>query len=169
MSRLVVAIVVGSVVTAVGTAAPVFGQDVREPAPIFDLLQGEWEGRGILMGRDGEFTLSWDHRGRYAVLSFSNAFVDTGGAVTPVLTSAAVYRTSPAHGDAVWLDSRGVRIEIRWEADDSTLLSHWTAPTEEGRTTYRILADERLEVTDEVVGDQGLRVFARATYVRTGG
>jgi hypothetical protein len=59
-----------------------------------------------------------------------------------------------------------VRIDIRWTATDSVLVSEWTAPEEAGRTTYRVLGPDALEVIDEVASDGGLRIFGRATYAR---
>lgn len=136
-------------------------------APVFDRLAGEWQGEGTLMGRSAEFTMTWTPRGELATLAFSNAFPDSTGAVTPVLESVAVYRTVSETPEAVWLDSRGVRIEIDWQAtDDSTLVANWSAPNESGRTTYRVVGSDDVEVTDEVRTDEGWRTFATARYRR---
>jgi len=138
----------------------------QEPAAVFERLGGEWRGEGTLLGRAARFEMRWEPRGMLAVLTFENAFVDSSGQVTPVLSAAAVYRTSLQSPEAVWLDSRGVRIEIRWTATDSTLVASWTAPEEAGRTTYRVLSSEELEVVDEVETDGALRAFATARYRR---
>ena len=85
----------------------------------------------------------------------------------PVLEAVAAYRTVYETPKAVWLDSRGVRIEIDWQAtDDSTLVAEWTAPNESGRTTYRVVDPDAVEVTDEVRTDEGWRTFATARYRR---
>lgn len=142
---------------------------VQETA-IFERLRGEWRGEGTLLGRTARFTMRWQHRDGFALLTFANAFVDTAGVVTPVLNAAAVYRTSPAQPEAVWLDSRGTRVEIRWEGSDTALVSYWTAPTERGRTTYRVRSADELEVVDEVLsGERGWRPFGSARYVRVPG
>lgn len=135
-------------------------------APVFDRLAGEWQGEGTLMGRSAEFTLTWTLRGELATLVFSNAFADSTGALTPVLEAVAAYRTVQETPEAVWLDSRGVRIEIDWQATDSTLVADWSAPTESGRTTYRVVDPDAVEVTDEVRTDDGWRTFATARYRR---
>lgn len=137
-------------------------------APVFDRLQGDWRGEGTLMGREARFTMRWAHGGGFAVLTFGNAVVDSSGRVTPVLNAAAVYRTAPASPEGVWLDSRGVRVEIRWEASDSALVATWTAPTETGRTTYRVRSADELEVVDEILRDAGWRTFGSARYRRAG-
>lgn len=136
---------------------------------VFDRLAGDWHGEGTLLGRDARFTMTWRLHGELAVLTFGNAFVDPDGTTTPVLDAAAVYRTTPDHPDAVWLDSRGVRIEIRWEASDSSLIAHWTAPTERGRSTYRAVGPDRVEVVDEVRSGAEWRTFAVARFSRVDG
>ena len=138
----------------------------QEPAAIFERLGGEWRGEGTLLGRAARFEMRWESRGALTVLAFENAFVDSSGRSTPVLSAAAVYRTSPQSPEAVWLDTRGVRIEIRWTATDSTLVANWSAPEETGRTTYRLTASQEIEVVDEVESDGALRAFATARYRR---
>lgn len=136
-------------------------------APVFDRLAGQWQGEGTLMGRSAEFAMTWTPHGELASLVFSNAFPDSTGALTPVLDAVAAYRTAAETPQAVWLDSRGVRIEIEWRAtDDSTLVADWAAPKESGRTTYRVIGPDAVEVTDEVRTDDGWRTFATARYRR---
>lgn len=136
-------------------------------APVFDRLAGEWQGEGTLMGRRAAFTMAWTLHGALATLAFSNAFPDSTGALTPVLDAVAAYRTAAETPKAVWLDSRGVRIEIDWRAtDDSTLVADWAASNESGRTTYRVIGPDAVEVTDEVRTDEGWRTFATARYRR---
>jgi len=138
----------------------------QENAPVFGQLVGAWSGEGSLMDRAAKFTMTWREDGGFAVLTFENAFVGTDGDVTPVLNSVAVYRTSETNPEAVWLDSRGERVEITWDASDSTLVSHWASATEEGRTTYRIHSAYEMEVLDEVLSRGGWRTFATARYTR---
>ena len=135
-------------------------------APVFAALEGEWIGEGALMGRDAEFTMRWDVMRELATLSFTNAFKGADGTLTRVLGASAVYRTTTADPVAVWFDTRGVRVEIRWESTDSALVSTWTAPSEQGRTSYRVLGADRVEVTDEVRRDGTLEVFGTAQYRR---
>ena len=65
-----------------------------------------------------------------------------------------------------WFDSRGLVLSLAAEAFEDRLVTDWTAPSESGRTTYRIVDDDTVEVIDEVRSDEGLREFARATYRR---
>ena len=151
------------VLVAIAAARPLTGQ---ESDPIFGRLTGEWTGEGTLMGRTAQFTMTWKHQRGFAVLEFANAFVNSDQQTTPVLNAVALYRSSPANPEAVWLDSRNQRVEIRWEALDSTLVSHWTAATEAGRTTYRVLSIDHVEVVDEVLSGDAWRIFGTAEYRR---
>lgn len=110
--------------------------------------------------------MQWRAQNGFAVLEFTNGFVDSIGNVTPTLRAAAVYRTDPSSPEGVWLDSRGVRIELAWEASDSTLVVTWTAPTETGRTTYRVRSSGEVRVVDEVRSGDAWRTFGRAVYRR---
>lgn len=140
----------------------------QEAASVFSNLEGAWRGEGTLMGRSARFTMTWRQHEALAVLTFMNAFVDSPGGVTPVLHAAAVYRMSSARPEGVWLDSRGVRVEIAWEATDSSLVATWTAPAEGGRTTYVVRSPDHLEVVDEVQTAGGWRTFGTARYRRNG-
>ncbi len=137
------------------------------PAAVFDRLAGSWTGHGELMGRSASFAMTWRVVSPgYAVLVFANGFRDAEGRRTPVLDAVALYRTAHSMPEATWFDSRGERITIEWQADDSTLTAHWRGATEQGRTEYRITADNGLRVRDHVGTADGMRLFAQATYTR---
>jgi hypothetical protein len=135
-------------------------------ASVFDALRGDWIGEGTLMTRPARFTMTWRHEDGFAFLQFSNGFPDTVGNVTPVLRAVALYRTGAAKPEGVWLDSRGVRIELAWEASDTMLVVTWTAPTETGRTTYRMPSPGQVHVSDEVRRGTEWRTFGTAVYRR---
>lgn len=167
MTRITLPRPIALVALALASALAPSSLTAQTAAPVFDRLAGEWQGEGTLMGRSAEFTMTWTPHGELATLAFSNAFPDSTGAVTPVLDAVAAYRTVRETPEGVWLDSRGVRIEIDWEApDDSTLVADWSAPNESGRTTYRVVGPDGVEVTDEVRADDGWRTFATARYRR---
>lgn len=162
LARASSAVLVAPSLAASSLAAP--DLSAQEPAPVFDLLRGDWCSEGTLMGRPARFAMGWQRHAGFAVLTFANGFADTAGEITPVLDAVALYRTSPERPEGVWLDSRGVRIEIRWEASDSALVANWTAPTESGRTTYRVRAAEAVEVVDEVMRGSEWATFGTARY-----
>jgi hypothetical protein len=163
--RLLHAATLALALTCAWGAPPATAQEPR----VFDLLEGFWEGEGTLLGQPAHFAMRWERHEDFAILSFENAFVGTGGERTPVLSSVAIYRTGDASPEAVWLDSRGVRVEIRWERTPSALVAHWRAPDESGRTTYRLDAPGILDVLDEVQAEGGWRVFGSGRLVKTAG
>lgn len=149
-------------------ASTLGAQTVPVAPNVFSALSGEWTGEGTLFERAARFSMVWRHEDGFATLHFSNAFVDAGGGMTPVIRSAAVYRTDATRAEGVWLDSRGVQIELSWERTDSALIVTWTAPTETGRTSYRVLPSGEIKVVDEVSNGEAWRTFATAVYRRKG-
>ena len=152
--------------TALLTAAPA----VAQAAAVFDLLEGRWHGEGQLMGRAAVFEMRWQQPpAGFVVLSFSNGFVNDDDERIPVLDAVAVYRQALSDPKAVWLDSRGERVRIRWEARDSTLTAHWSSGSEEGRTEYRVVSGSEILVVDYVLAGDEWREFGQARYRRIGG
>ena len=138
----------------------------------FDQLLGEWSGEGTLLGRPARFEMSWRSGAVPGVyrLSFSNGFVDPAAPADspaqPVLSAEALYQQhSDGTVEGTWFDTRGVRIELEGEAQDRELRITWTAPTENGVTLYRVVADG-VEVIDSVQAASGWREFGRAHYRR---
>jgi hypothetical protein len=136
---------------------------------IFEALDGRWEGEGTLFDRPARFEMQWERVNGVAVLTFTNGMIDTTGVITPVLGAVAIYRTAVATPRGTWEDTRGIQVQIAWTATDSTLVSSWTAPTEEGRTTYTVTADGTIDVFDEVMRQGALAPFGQATYRRVPG
>ena len=136
-----------------------------DEAGVFGRLRGSWEGSGTLFGSPARFSMRWDTTDGLARLHFSNALEEEGGGATPVLTAFATYRTAePAEG--IWLDSRGETLMLTWTQDGDALVVSWRSLEESGRTTYRTLTEDAVEVLDEVSTPDGFSVFGRARYTR---
>jgi hypothetical protein len=155
--------VVFAVLALAVPSGPTSAQDAGRP---FRALEGAWDGTGIMFGSAAAFTMEWKRHHGMVVLLFRNALTPTDGPRQEVLSASAIYRTNAATPEAVWLDSRGARLEIRWEATDTSLVSVWTNAEETGRTTYVLRGADDVTVTDEVMSDGTWRVFGRATYRR---
>jgi hypothetical protein len=146
--------------------------DRTATAEPFDRLLGAWSGDGTLLGRPARFEMSWSAGAAPDVyrLSFSNGFVDSAApsesAVQPVLSAEALYWQRPDGGvEGTWFDTRGVRINLEGTAAGNDLRITWAAPTENGVTLYRLVADG-VEVVDSVQTADGWREFGRAHYRR---
>ena len=141
----------------------VLSQDVPE---IVDLLAGSWEGEGELLGRPGDFSMTWDAReGGFLRLSFRNGWTADDGTVTPVLAAEAVYHLRGDSGLGVWMDSRPQQLTLQAELTDSSMVVLWTAAAETGRTEYVVRGD-MAHVIDVVFVDGVERPFAEASYRR---
>jgi len=141
----------------------------REEALVTDLLLGSWRGEGELFGRSAAFRMDWESvlSGRFLRLTFENGF-QNGDAVKPVLRAQAYYRILPDDQfEGTWFDSREKTQPLQGSADATSLTIHWGTPeTEEGRTVYRLVDSDSVEVEDFVQKDGEWRVFAHATYRR---
>lgn len=134
--------------------------------PVLATLEGSWEGKGELLGRPATFVMTWQRAldGRFLRLEFGNAFADTDP-VQPVLESHAYYLLGGAILNGQWMDSRGAMLSLRAEVVGTALVTNWTG-RESGRTEYRVIDDDTLEVTDYFQSDGEYRLFAKARYGR---
>jgi len=134
---------------------------------VFAALEGHWIGEGTLLGRDASFTMHWDATNpEFVRLSFTNAWTGADGTETPVLEAEALYHPRGSTASGVWIDDRPQRLVLDAEATDSTLITHWTAEAEEGRTEYVVRARDLVIVRDFVHVDGVQRPFGEAMYRR---
>ena len=132
---------------------------------VFSLLEGAWDGTGVLLDRPAEFTMEWRiGPDGFARLSFSNAWVDESGNTTPILRSVAIYLVQGSIAEGVWIDDRPQRIRLDAMVSDSSLVTNWTADEERGRTEYVVHASDEIVVLDFVEVDGEERPFAEAQY-----
>ena len=158
------ALLLGASATGAQSSSP----DAPVPA-VFAALAGAWSGNGTLMGRPAGFEMEWRIQdGGFVELNFRNGFVDASGTVTPVLEARAIYRPSGSTAVGVWIDTRPQRIQLESEISESVVITNWTAPTERGRTEYRV-EDGGVTVRDYVEVEGEMRLFAEARYERVGG
>lgn len=137
--------------------------------PLLTRLAGEWTGTGTVLEQPSKIQMSWTWElgGQFLRLKFRNEM----GAPTKmrVFEGHAYYR---AVGDGryrgMWFDNAGMFRPLEARPDGDALVSRWgTAETEEGETTYRLRADDTMEVVDRVKGNDGTwRTFGTATYTR---
>ncbi len=129
-------------------------------------LEGSWEGEGELLGRPATFMMTWERalNGRFLRLDFRNAFADIDP-VHPVLESHAYYLLGGPTLTGQWMDSRGVILSLRAEVVGPALVTYWTGK-ESGRTEYRVIDEDTLEVIDYVRSEGEYHLFAKARYRR---
>ena len=171
LSRSIALVATVMVLGAAPAPAPVLvcpraiaAQDER--GSVLATLEGSWEGEGELLGRPATFVMTWERalNGRFLRLDFRNAFADTDP-VQPLLESHAYYLLADTIITGQWMDSRGVILSLRARVVGPALVTDWTGE-ESGRTEYRVIDEDTLEVIDYVRAEGEYRPFAKARYRR---
>jgi hypothetical protein len=114
---------------------------------------GQWSGSGTVLNQPSKIAMSWTSElgGQFLRLTFRNEMpksVFEGHAYYRALGNGA-YR-------GMWFDNSGMFRPLDARRDGDALVSKWGTPeTEEGETTYRLLADGTMEVIDRVKGKDG--------------
>jgi hypothetical protein len=134
-------------------------------------FEGTWVGSGKSMGMTSSMQLKWEWvlDQKFLRLTLNNEMQSSGGQKQN-FAGHAYYQPSTA-GDkftAQWFDSRGISFPITGSFDGTTLTSDWGSPDkEEGRSIYKLIDAETMEVVDSVkLKDGTWREFGRATVKR---
>ena len=141
-------------------------------ADAWDALIGRWSGSGEVSGMAAvielEFRRTLDGKGRH--LSFANKMTAQDGKQW-MFRAEALYlcdATDACRGH--WYDSRGMVLPLAVVTHADRIVVDWgNASTERGRTTYLVKPDGPLEITDEVLGKDGVwKTFGRTSAERIG-
>lgn len=125
---------------------------------ILSKLEGNWSAKGNSFGMPADITMSWKPavEGKFTHLMY-RMVMQTKEGKQQVFEGAAYYKVT---GDntytATWVDSQGEMHPISASSDDIMLSSIWGTPaTKLGRSTYRFVNDNEVEVTDYVMKKDG--------------
>lgn len=137
--------------------------------PLLSRLVGTWAGTGTVLNQPAKIEMEWTWQlnGQFLKLSFKNQ-MGTAPKIT-VFEGHAYYRPTPDGGyRGMWFDNSGMFRPLDARRDGEALVSQWGTPeTEQGETTYRLLADGKMEVVDRVKGKDGSwREFGRSQLTR---
>lgn len=136
-------------------------------------LAGAWKGEGTTFGSASSSEMKWEPMldAKFATMTWRNEWKTRDGK-TQVFEGRGVYKAhDTGTGNGWWFDSRGMALSVTTKFDGSVLSSQWGSPeTESGRTTYRLIDSDKVEVVDEVrTKDGSWREFGRSVLKRTGG
>ncbi len=131
------------------------------PDPLLVRFAGEWSGSGTVLNQPSKVSMNWGWElgGQFLKLTFRNEMPKA------TFEGHAYYRPS---GDGryrgMWFDNSGMFRPLDATRNGDALVSKWGTPdTEEGETTYRLLADGKMEVIDRVKSKDGTwRVFGQS-------
>lgn len=149
------------------------GADEARTRGFFAALAGDWQGTGETLGMTSTQRARWEPAlgAAFFRFVFDNRMTAADGKETR-FRAEAFYRVGRDGAvTGTWLDSRGVTQPLAGGQDETgALVILWgTEETERGRSTYR-LVDDVLEITDEVVGEDGnWRVFGQTRLTRNPG
>ena len=135
------------------------------PDALLTRFAGDWTGTGTVLNQPSKIAMSWTWElgGQFLRLTFRNEMPKT------TFEGHAYYRPS---GDGryrgMWFDNSGMFRPLDARRDGDALISKWGTPdTEEGETTYRLLPDGKMEVTDRVKSKDGTwRVFGQSGLMK---
>lgn len=154
----------------VAAGLPAAAQSPAAPADVVQRLVGRWTGSGTILGQPSTLELQWTRVLDGKFVRPTHVSRIGPAPKTTTFEGHAYYEAQPAGGyRATWFDSSGLTRPITAAAAGDALVASWgSASTEEGETTYRLLADGQLEVVDRVKGRNGVwREFGRTRLSRT--
>jgi hypothetical protein len=148
-----------SLVLAAGLATQT-GRD-----PLLSRLAGQWAGTGTVLNQPAkiEMAWAWELGGQFLKLSFKNEMPKA------VFEGHAYYRAvGEGRYRGMWFDNSGMFRPLEALRDGDALVSRWGTPdTEEGETTYRLLAGGKMDVVDRVKSKDGAwRTFGQSELVK---
>jgi hypothetical protein len=171
--RTLTSVAIAVVATLIGSAAATAQGPQAPPLTAQDALVaklvGRWDGTGTILGQPSRVQMEWTPvlGGRFVKLTFESHI----GAPPKArrFEGHAYYRTA-GEGKlvATWFDSSGQVRPIDAVRAADAIVSTWGTPeTEVGETTYRLVADDRMELVDRVRGKDGSwREFGRSQLTR---
>lgn len=133
-------------------------------------LSGNWSAKGSAFGMPADITMSWEPAlgSKFYRLQYKMVMTTQGGGQT-VFEGIAYYKKAKEDSFvATWFDSQGNMHPITAVNDATTLTSLWGTPeTQQGKTTYRLINDKEVEVTDYILRKEGTwSQFNQNTLVR---
>ena len=132
--------------------------------PLLSRFVGRWSGSGTVLNQPSKISLewTWELDGQFARLTFRNEMPNTA------FEGHAYYRPSGDRYRGMWFDNSGMLRPLDAARDGDALVSKWgTAETEEGETTYRLVAPATMEIIDRVKSKDGTwREFGRSSVTR---
>ena len=146
-------------------------QPARSQAePFLNRFEGTWQGEGKTMGMTAHLQLKWEWvlGSKFLRLSLNNT-MRAGNGQTRVFEGHAYYRpTGQSKYEGKWFDSRGEAFPITALAEGDALVSSWGTPEQEqGKSIYRLIESNKMEVVDQVRQKDGTwKEFGRFVVTR---
>jgi len=132
---------------------------------LFARFAGNWAGTGTVLNQPSTISMSWTWElgGQFLRLTFRNEMPKS------TFEGHAYYRpTGDGRYRGMWFDNSGMFRPLDARREGDALVAKWGTPeTEEGETTYRLLPDGTMAVTDRVKSKDGAwRVFGQSGLMK---
>lgn len=131
---------------------------------------GTWQGEGKVMGLESKITMTWEEiwGGKFTKLIFRNEMKTKNGE-SQLFEGNAYYKNIDLNKyQGNWFDSGGESHPINATYIDNSLDSLWgTNETKLGRTIYRLIEKDKMEIIDSIKTKDGTwREFGRSVLTK---
>lgn len=136
------------------------------PTPLC-AFDGDWTVDGAAFGRPARVSMRWEEALGGAYRRILYRIDPEAGA--DAFEGEGYYRPTGDGGfDGTWFDSQGAMHPLKAQFAESTLTTYWGAESGTyGRTTYRLVAEDAVEIVDAIRAKDGAwREFSRNTLRR---
>ena len=158
------------VIVSLGLNAQSGNQDdkQKEYSIITALIDKNWIGSGVLMGKEATFTMEWQRvlRNKFIKLEFQNKR-KLGDNEYLVFRATAFYKiVNDTMVVGNWFDNRGMSFPLKGSINENELTILWgNDDTEMGKTIYHYLRDNnKITVEDFVMNNGKYSNFGNASY-----
>ena len=149
-------------------AAITFSAQIAEkPDAVVTNIVGTWKGEGKGFGGSTKVEMKWESvlNKKFVRLQYKTE-IQTANGKTQILEGYAFYK-SLGNGkyQATWFDSTGDQLPIDASFSENALTANWGTPTTKlGRTIYKLIAPEQIEIADYIqIKDGTWKEFSRST------
>ena len=143
------------------------GSENKEHAIITALVNKNWNGTGMLMGKKATFTMDWQRvlDNQFIKLEFQNKRKSENNEdiVFKAIAFYKIVNDTTLIGN--WFDNRGISFPLKGHVKENELTIHWgNDETEMGKTIYQYTNNTIITVEDFIMNNGKYYKFGNATY-----
>jgi NRPS condensation-like uncharacterized protein len=139
----------------------------EEHSIITVLVNKNWNGIGMLMGKKATFTMDWQRvlGNQFIKLEFQNKR-KSGNTEDIIFRATAFYKiVNDTMVIGNWFDNRGISLPLKGSIKENELTILWgNDETEMGKTIYRYTSNNEITVKDFIMNNGKYIKFGYATY-----
>lgn len=131
------------------------------------LVEKNWNGTGVFMGKEATFTMDWQRvlRNQFLKLEFQNKRISEDGSDIVFMATAFYKMVNDSLVVGNWFDNRGVTFPLSGSIKENELTILWgNEETEMGKTIYSSATKNEIAVEDYIMNNGEYFKFGSATY-----